>query len=310
MAQEITTLPSLRSLDISTNKPIMAQEITTLPTLRSLGFFYYDPEGLFAGLIPIRPYVPAHGLHGLNLLAPPAAPAPPVAPAPPAAPAPRAAAAPPAEEQPLSSWENNPKPPTREDPRLEIWPSTSIKDPATHYVQGKFCLPAGDATTIGSMAWIRAAAPHTREEALVVAVVQILGRNGATHLRVLIDAITKFWGVYHTEFGSLVGSEAYEEKWRIVNSTLRTTLSRKDYKRLFCGVGKGTWRLRRPEDVHQDEDEAEAGPSGGQKAASKKRKTGPAGQGPAAKKSKGGSVGGRTPDPGKGEGAGRPSPTT
>ncbi|CAD6447608.1 cd0fb1e4-99ea-4163-adaf-ab4a3adb715f [Sclerotinia trifoliorum] len=171
---------------------------------------------------------------------------------------------------------------------MKVLPQTSTKDLSTHYVQGEIRVSARDATTIGSVAWISAVAPRVYENSLVVAVVKILERNGATDLWVLMDVITKFSGVYHTDLVALLRPGCTRKSGQF---------SAPPCVQLCLGIipcSGGT----RPRVV----------PSSGLKAASKKRKTGPAGQEPAAKKPKGGSAGDHAPE--KSEGDGRPPPTT
>ncbi|KAF7937108.1 uncharacterized protein EAE98_001422 [Botrytis deweyae] len=226
-------------------------------------------------------------------------------------------------EQPVPSWPRNPKPITGGHQPLTVWPETSNKDPTLNYVEGKYDFVRGGDDVVGSRAWLQKLHPGAREGAAWF-LVSLLGRNGWTNNRVIVDAYTRMFTTCVKKFeGVVAGSDGYVEQWTSAEALIRQTLSKTQYNDLFikeddAGIvgdeerqGECLWRLRQPEDpakpdskkgkrgprtrVDDDgDDDGDGdgdGPAGDPNSAHEKRDGGPEDQ-PAAKKRKGPLTGG------------------
>ncbi|KAF5873362.1 uncharacterized protein Bfra_004820 [Botrytis fragariae] len=214
----------------------------------------------------------------------------------------------PVEEQPVPSWPGNPKAITGSHQPLTIWPGTSNKDPSLNYVQGKYVFVPGEVDVVGSRAWLLRAHPGAREGLNAWFLAGLLGRNGWTNNRVIVDAYTRMYEPCAKKFGVLVvGSDEYVKQWESTEALIRQTMSKIQYNDLFIKKGDANivgdearqgeclWRLRQPWDPpkpdskkgkrgprsHRDGDGN--GPAGDPNSAHEKRDGGPEDQ-PAAKK--------------------------
>ncbi|KAF7948640.1 uncharacterized protein EAE97_004051 [Botrytis byssoidea] len=260
---------------------------------------------------PALPAVPALPLPAVP--APAAAfplPAAPVRPLPAGSNAPAVVAAP-VVEQPVPSWPHNPKRITNSHQALTIWPSTSNKSKTLNYVQGKYELVRGGGNVVGSRDWLRERQPGARQHGAAWFLVSLLGRNGWTNNRVIVDAYTRMFESCVDRFAEVVGDpEKCIDQWRKAEALVRQTLSKSQYNNLFINKndasivgdeaagGECLWRLRQPGDPDKPVptkgrrgsrsrgDRDGDGPAGDPNSAYKKRDGGPEDQ-PAAKKRKG-----------------------
>ncbi|KAF7881227.1 uncharacterized protein EAF02_007118 [Botrytis sinoallii] len=222
-------------------------------------------------------------------------------------------------EQPVPSWPRNPKPIIGGHQPLTIWPETSNKDPTLNYVEGKYEFVRGGDDVVGSRAWLQKHHPGAREGTAWF-LVSLLGRNGWTNNRVIVDAYTRMFTTCVKRFGGVVaGSDSYVEQWVSAEALVRQTLSKTQYNDLFIKEddasivgdeerqGECLWRLRQPGDPAKpnskkgkrgprtrgdgDGDGDGDGPAGDPNSAHEKRDGGPEDR-PAAKKRKGPLTGG------------------
>ncbi|TEY42720.1 hypothetical protein BOTCAL_0386g00060 [Botryotinia calthae] len=201
--------------------------------------------GLSAGP---RPGVPAAPVPVLKLPA-----------GPPGSNAPAAIAAP-VEERPFPSWPGNSKPIPADQQPLTIWSRTSNKDALKNYVQGEYDLLPGGVDVVGSRAWLLNSHPGAQEKGTPWLLVSLLGRNGWTNNRVIVDAFTRMSTQRVHKFAeAAVGSDQYGKLWKYADTHIRQTISKKGFNDLFinkgdAGIfgddveGEDLWRLRRPLD--------------------------------------------------------------
>ncbi|TGO38877.1 hypothetical protein BHYA_0065g00120 [Botrytis hyacinthi] len=259
---------------------------------------------------PVSPSAPAPAFH---------LPALPVRPLPASNNAPAVVAAP-VVEQPVPSWPHNPKVTTDDHRPLTIWPKTSNKSASLNYVQGKYELVQGEADVVGSGEWLRKRNRGARRGCAAWFLVSLLGRNGWTNNRVIVDAYKRMFEPCADRFASVVGGpEEYVDPWKKAEALVRQTLSKSQYNNLFINQndasivgdeaagGECLWRLRQPGDPAKpdpkkgkkgprsrgdgDGDGDGDGPAGDPNSAHEKRDGGPEDQ-PAAKKRKGPLTGG------------------
>ncbi|TGO28606.1 hypothetical protein BPAE_0025g00150 [Botrytis paeoniae] len=222
----------------------------------------------------------------------------------------------PVEEQPFPSWPENPKAITGGHRPLTVWPRISNKDPSLNYVQGKYVLVPGGVNVVGSRAWLLRGHPGAREGLTAWFLVGLLGRNGWTNNRVIVDAYTRMYEPCVKKFDALVvGSDEYVDQWEKAETLVRQTMSKIQYNDLFikkddasvvgdeARQGECLWRLRQPGDPRKPDskkgkrgprprrDSDGDGPAGDPNSAHEKRDGGPEDQ-PAAKKRKGPLTGG------------------
>ncbi|TGO66379.1 hypothetical protein BOTNAR_0062g00120 [Botryotinia narcissicola] len=272
--------------------------------------------GNFAPALPAVPALPLPAVPAAAFPLPsvPVRPLPvrplPVRPLPAGSNAPAVVAAP-VVEQPVPSWPHNPKKITDSHQALTIWPSTSNKSRTLNYVQGQYELVPGEGDVVGSRDWLRERQPGAREGGAARFLVSLLGRNGWTNNRVIVDAYTRMFKSCVDRFAEVVGNpEKCIDQWRKAEALVRQTLSKSQYNNLFINKndasivgdeaagGECLWRLRQPGDPDKPvptkgrrgsrsrEDRDGNGPAGDPNSAYKKRDGGPEDQ-PAAKKRKG-----------------------
>ncbi|TGO17395.1 hypothetical protein BTUL_0018g00620 [Botrytis tulipae] len=222
-------------------------------------------------------------------------------------------------EQPVPSWPGNPKEISPDHRALTIWPSTSNKCATLNYVQGKHELVLGEVDVVGSQDWLRERQPRARRGGAAWFLVSLLGRNGWTNNRVIVDAYTRMFKPCVDRFAEVVGrGEECGDQWKKAEALVRQTLSKVQYNNLFINQndarivgdeaagGECLWRLRQPGDPAKpvptkgkrgsgsrgdsggdgDGDGDGDGPAGDPNSAHEKRDGGPEDQ-PAVKKRKG-----------------------
>ncbi|TGO88126.1 hypothetical protein BPOR_0182g00070 [Botrytis porri] len=209
----------------------------------------------------------------------------------------------PVEEQPVPSWPGNPKVITGGHQPLTVWPSTSNKDSSLNYVQGKYELVPGGDDVVGSHAWLLRGHPGAREGSTARFLVSLLGRNGWTNNRVIVDAYTRMYEPCVKRFTGVVGSAEYVDQWKKAESLIRQTMSKIQYNDLFIKKDDASIVGDESEDPPKPDpkkgkrgprprgDGDGDGPAGDPNSAHKKRDGGPEDQ-PAAKKRKGALTGG------------------
>lgn len=117
---------------------------------------------------------------------------------------------------------------------------------------------------MGSREWLRGKNGGVRPGSAAGFLVSLLGRNGWTNNRVIVDAYTRMFQECVDRFEA-GGPEEYVHQWKKAEALVRQTLSKTQYNCLFINqndagiVGAGAaggdclWRLRQPGDPPKPE---------------------------------------------------------